>query len=146
MNRIRRPLVICIVSALSAGCTVFGGTPGIPGPSDPSYVLALGSVDTNGSLIRGTAIGGLTVTSGRTATGKYTVTISGTDAFSGIITDQFVVGLTPLDAQEDNVYAAEVAALSADAVTIGITAVDVDGGGAGMLVDDKFYFQIFLIP
>ena len=74
------------------------------------------------------------------------MTVSGTGAFSGVVGEQIVVGLTPLDSQEDNVFAARVSSIDADTLEIGITVVDVDGGGAGTRVDDDFYFQVFVIP
>lgn len=145
----------------AAGCdTVVGtmgpqGEPGPAGPAGPegpagaqgpSFILALGSIDTDGSLIRSTAVNGLAVSCVRTSAGKYSLTISGTGAFSGVVAEQIIVGLTAFDGQEDNTFAATVISINADAVVLGFTVVDVDGGGAGMLVDDKFYFQVFLIP
>lgn len=122
------------------------GPAGPEGPQGPSFILALGTVNSDGTLIRGVAVDGLTVASTRTATGKYTVTVSGPGAFTGVVEDQIVVGLTPRDSQEDNVLAATVLSISADSLEVGVSAVDVEGGSAGMLVDDIFYFQIFLIP
>ncbi len=130
----------------TAGPAGLAGPQGSEGPLGPSFILAIGSVDSDGTLIRAASVDGLAVASARTATGKYTVTISGTGAFSGVVGDQVVVGLTPLDAQEDNVLAARVNSINADTLEIGIAVVDVEGGAAGTLVDDIFYFQVFLIP
>lgn len=142
----------------SAGCDTVGGTMGLQGepgpagpagpegPQGPSFILALGSIESDGTLIRAAAVDGLTVGSVRTTAGKYSLTISGTGAFSGVVAEQIIVGLTAFDGQEDNTFAATVLSISADSVVLGFTVVDVDGGGAGTLVDDKFYFQVFLIP
>ncbi|OWY72856.1 hypothetical protein B7486_00490 [cyanobacterium TDX16] len=143
---------------LVAGCDTVGGTMGLQGepgpagpagpegPQGPSFILALGSIESDGTLIRAAAVDGLTVGSVRTTAGKYSLTISGTGAFSGVVAEQIIVGLTAFDGQEDNTFAATVLSISADSVVLGFTVVDVDGGGAGTLVDDKFYFQVFLIP
>lgn len=145
----------------AAGCDTVGGTMGLQGPpgpagpegptgpagaQGPSFVLALGSIDSDGTLIRAAAVDGLTVGSVRTMAGKYSLTISGTGAFSGVVAEQIIVGLTAFDGQEDNTFAATVISIGADSVVLGFTVVDVEGGGAGTLVDDKFYFQVFLIP
>ena len=158
MTGICRVLLIAVLPMMLIGChTKVGpmGPPGMdgapgpvgpPGPQGPSFILALGSIDFDGGLIRATAVDNLVVTSARTSTGIYTLTITGTGAFAGVVAEQFVVGLTALDSQEDNVFAAHVNTIADDAVEIGIRVVDVEGGSAGELVDDQFYFQVYLIP
>lgn len=153
--------IVGLAASWSAGCDTVGGTMGLQGPpgpagpegpsgpagaQGPSFVLALGSIDADGTLIRAAAVDGLIVGSVRTIAGKYSLTISGTGAFSGVVAEQIIVGLTAFDGQEDNTFAATVISISADSVVLGFTVVDVEGGGAGTLVDDKFYFQVFLIP
>lgn len=155
MNRMTRISAVAVTAYLLWGCdSVVGpiGPPGPPGaegpagPQGPSFILALGSVDSDGNLIRATAVDGLAVNSARTAMGRYTLTIAGPAEFSGVVAEQIVIGLTPLDAQEDNVLAAKVNSIGADTLEIVIAVLDVEGGAAGTLVDDIFYFQVYRIP
>lgn len=170
LRRARCMLAVALLGISLAGCEALEGPPGPAGPAGadglmgeegpagpqgpegpagpqgPSFILALGSIASDGDIIRAAAVDGLMVASAKTASGKYTLTISGMGAFDGVVAAQIVVGVTALDAQEDNAFAATVLLVSADSLEIGITVVDVDGGGAGTLVDDNFYFQVFLIP
>lgn len=122
----------------------------LPAVGGTRFLIGTGLVDAAGTLLSGTGVGGITVSSVRDATGDYDVVLSKAGAFVGDVLNDYVLALSVRSTgeQDQAVRGAPSNAGSDDEIVFNIHTDDVQAiidAGAGDPEDEDFYFTIYRI-
>lgn len=122
----------------------------LPAVGGTRFLIGTGLVDGAGTLLSGTGVGGITVSSVRDATGDYDVVLSKAGAFVGDVLNDYVLALSVRSggAQDQAVRGAPSNATSDDEIVFNIHTDDVQANpdaGTGTPANEDFYFTIYRI-
>lgn len=133
-----------VIRRITAGQTSFVG--------DSRHLLAIGTVDTDGTLLASFGVDGVNATSQKNAEGDYTVTLSKPGGFVGDSSQDYLFLATPIDSgSQDQIISADVGnngTSTDDAVVFAVRTTDVQdnpNADVGVAEDENFGFVVYAL-